>query len=171
MLLLPLLFLVVVAVFIACNVRVPAGTLAVVERLGKFHKALGAGRAFILPFIDRVACRISLEPQQDTFKWTVPMPEDHRYHITLALQWQVQATSAQQITMVAYQFQDMQRRTEAIGLLVKRVVAELFAGRNTAVTFMDFEPFTLSLKPQLETYMQSIGLKLTGLQLKDLYRE
>ncbi len=40
---------------------VPQNTALVVERFGKFHKTMTAGLNFVVPFIDRVAYRVSLK--------------------------------------------------------------------------------------------------------------
>lgn len=40
---------------------VPQQTVAVVERLGKFHSSLNAGLHFLIPFVDRVAYKVPLQ--------------------------------------------------------------------------------------------------------------
>ena len=53
-------FVVLVMVTIALGVRiVPQGFKHVVQRLGKFHKTLGPGLNIIIPYIDRVAHRVT----------------------------------------------------------------------------------------------------------------
>jgi regulator of protease activity HflC (stomatin/prohibitin superfamily) len=52
--------LVLVFVTIALGVRiVPQGSKHVVQRLGKFHKTLGPGLSIIIPYIDRVAYKVT----------------------------------------------------------------------------------------------------------------
>jgi regulator of protease activity HflC (stomatin/prohibitin superfamily) len=65
-------FVILVFVTIALGVRiVPQGSKHVVQRLGKFHKTLGPGLNIIVPYIDRVAYRITTKdivmdiPSQD----------------------------------------------------------------------------------------------------------
>ena len=65
-------FVVLVIVTIALGVRiVPQGSKHVVQRLGKFHKTLGPGLNIILPYIDRVAYKVTTKdivldiPSQD----------------------------------------------------------------------------------------------------------
>lgn len=59
----PLLWIaIVVLFFVARTIKVVPQQFAwVVERLGKFHAALGPGLNFVVPFIDRVAYRHSLK--------------------------------------------------------------------------------------------------------------
>ena len=59
---LPVLLLIVVVVFgFKSFIVVPQQEVYVVERLGRFHKALTAGLNILIPFIDRVAYRHSLK--------------------------------------------------------------------------------------------------------------
>ena len=53
-------FVILVLVTIAIGVRiVPQGFKHVVQRLGKFHRTLGPGLNIIIPYIDRVAYRVT----------------------------------------------------------------------------------------------------------------
>ena len=57
-----LIFLVVVAIFVASAIKiVPQQNAWVVERLGRFHGSLLPGLNIVLPFIDRVAYKHSLK--------------------------------------------------------------------------------------------------------------
>lgn len=47
---------------------VPQANVYVVERLGAFYKAWGTGIHFLVPFIDRVAKRVSIKEQVVDFK-------------------------------------------------------------------------------------------------------
>ena len=65
-------FVVLVLVTITLGVRiVPQGSKHVVQRLGKYHKTLGPGLNIILPYIDRVAYKVTTKdivldiPSQD----------------------------------------------------------------------------------------------------------
>ena len=65
-------FVILVLVTISLGVRiVPQGTKHVVQRLGKYHKTLGPGLNIILPYIDRVAYKVTTKdivldiPSQD----------------------------------------------------------------------------------------------------------
>lgn len=65
-------FVVLVMITIALGVRiVPQGSKHVVQRLGKFHKTLGPGLNIIIPYIDRVAYKVTTKdivldiPSQD----------------------------------------------------------------------------------------------------------
>ena len=58
-----LLILVVIAILISCIKIVPQAHAYVVERLGAYHTTWGTGMHFKLPFIDRIAKKVSLKEQ------------------------------------------------------------------------------------------------------------
>ncbi|OPG16357.1 SPFH domain-containing protein [Ferroacidibacillus organovorans] len=58
-----LLILVVLVVLRSIRI-IPQQQIAIVERLGKYHRSLSAGINLIFPFIDRVARRLDLKTQQ-----------------------------------------------------------------------------------------------------------
>ena len=57
------------AIILSLSIRiVKQGSAVIVERLGKYHKTLGTGMRFIVPFIDRALMPISLKEQVADFK-------------------------------------------------------------------------------------------------------
>lgn len=76
---------------------VPANTAYVVERLGRYHATLTPGLHILLPFLDRIAARYSLQPKEEelsdvcitldnvtvklitTFSWQIVDPEKAAY--------------------------------------------------------------------------------------------
>ncbi len=62
------LIVVLLILFISCLRIVPQAHVYVVERLGTFHKELQAGPRWLIPFIDRVARRVSIKERVVDFK-------------------------------------------------------------------------------------------------------
>lgn len=74
-----IILLVAVAVFgFKSFVVIPQQEVHVVERLGRFHRALTAGLNILIPFIDRVAYRHSLK--EIPFRRTQPGLHHARQH-------------------------------------------------------------------------------------------
>ncbi|QLA17432.1 SPFH domain-containing protein [Desulfolutivibrio sulfoxidireducens] len=63
MIMLVVLAVVVIILFVKTAVVVPQRSEFVVERLGKFHNALGAGFHILIPFLDKIAYRRSLKEE------------------------------------------------------------------------------------------------------------
>ena len=77
-------FLVILAVLVfivlvlVSRIRiVPQANVYVVERLGAFYKAWGTGIHFLVPFIDRVAKRVSIKEQVVDFKPQAVITKDN----------------------------------------------------------------------------------------------
>lgn len=78
----PLVVLLLIIVFIllvlVTRIRiVPQANVYVVERLGAFYKAWGTGIHFLVPFIDRVAKRVSIKEQVVDFKPQAVITKDN----------------------------------------------------------------------------------------------
>ena len=77
-----MLFLIIIFVFlmivIISRIRiVPQANVYVVERLGAFYKAWGTGIHFLVPFLDRVAKRVSIKEQVVDFKPQAVITKDN----------------------------------------------------------------------------------------------
>ncbi len=71
---------VILFIFIVLITRiriVPQANVYVVERLGTFYKAWGTGPHFLVPFIDRVAKRVSIKEQVVDFKPQAVITKDN----------------------------------------------------------------------------------------------
>ena len=60
---LPIVFVIALIIFIANIAVVQQSRAYVIERLGAFHEVWGVGLHMKVPFIDRVARRVSLKEQ------------------------------------------------------------------------------------------------------------
>lgn len=153
------------------RIRVPANTILIIERLGKFHRAISEGTYFRIPAIDQVNGMISTLAESDTFKLNVATESSDLMHVTLLLNWEVLNTEPENIKKVAYQFQDNIKRKEALSEFIKRKVADFFFNRSKSVALNDYQDLAEVLKLQLGAQMKTMGYKLISLQLKDLYQD
>ena len=71
------LLVVILIVLIACIKVVPQSQVMVVERIGAYHQTWGTGMHFLVPFIDRIAKRISLKEQVADFKPQAVITKDN----------------------------------------------------------------------------------------------
>ncbi|PCI02027.1 MAG: SPFH domain-containing protein [Flavobacteriaceae bacterium] len=83
-LLIPLVILLVMGFFI-----VKQQTTAIVERFGKFVKTAQAGLNFKIPFVDRVAGRVSLKIQQLDVIVETKTSDDVFVHLKISVQFQI----------------------------------------------------------------------------------
>lgn len=153
------------------RIRVPANTILIIERIGKFHKAISQGTYFRIPVIDQVNGLISTLTESDTFKLNIATESGELLHVTLLLNWEILNTEPENIKKVAYQFKDSLKRKEALSELIKRKVADFFFNRSKSIALKDYQDLTEVLKLQLGIQMKIMGYKLISLQLKDLYQD
>lgn len=79
------------------RIRVPANTILVIERLGKFHRAISEGTYFRIPAIDQVNGMISTLAERDVFKLNIATESGEFIHVTLLLNWEVLNTGPENI--------------------------------------------------------------------------
>lgn len=72
-----LLAIFIIVIFVTRIRIVPQANVYVVERLGAFYKAWGTGIHFLVPFIDRVAKRVSIKEQVVDFKPQAVITKDN----------------------------------------------------------------------------------------------
>ena len=78
MLIVLLLVIIFIILIFVTRIRiVPQANVYVVERLGAFYKAWGTGIHFLVPFIDRVAKRVSIKEQVVDFKPQAVITKDN----------------------------------------------------------------------------------------------
>ena len=73
-----ILLVVIFAVVLSRSIRiVPQGSAGIVERLGRYHRTLGAGLVIIIPFIDRIRPLIDLRERVVSFAPQPVITEDN----------------------------------------------------------------------------------------------
>ena len=80
MIALVVLAIVVIALLISCIKIVPQANAYVVERLGAYHATWSTGMHFKVPFIDRIAKKVSLKEQVIDFP---PQPVITKDNVTM----------------------------------------------------------------------------------------
>jgi len=69
---------------------VPEGMHYTVEMLGRFRRVLTPGRKFLLPFVERIAARVDMQPSLLVLPpQSVVTADGHRVTLHANLQWQV----------------------------------------------------------------------------------
>lgn len=78
-----LIILLLVIVIVLLNIKiVPQAHAYIIERLGKYHNTLGAGLHVLIPFIDRIARKVTLKEQVADF---APQPVITKDNVTMMI--------------------------------------------------------------------------------------
>lgn len=166
-----LFIILVVTVYRLSVVRVPEDTLAVITRLGKFHKVYAYGTHFRVPVTDRVETYVSTLPESEILRVRVVVQDGRNLNLSLRLQWELWSADAENIMKVVYLFKDKHIRTASLADRVQKSMMDFARNRSEAITFRDEGALTEMLRVSLEEHLKWMGYRLSGLQLKDLYEE
>jgi regulator of protease activity HflC (stomatin/prohibitin superfamily) len=157
-----LILLIIVIVLIIMNVRiVPQANVYIIERLGKFHAAWNAGIHILVPFIDRVAQRVSLKEQVLDFP---PQPVITKDNVTM------------QIDSVVF-CKVFEPRSFTYGVENPLAGIQNLAATTLRNIIGEMElDSTLTSRDQINTRMQSVldeatdpwGIKVTRVEIKNI---
>ena len=159
---LPVMLVVIILIIVIKNIRVVQQSQAfVIERLGAFRQVWGVGLHFKVPFIDRVAKRVSLKEQVADF---APQPVITKDNVTM------------QIDTVVY-FQITDPKLYAYGVEMPMVAMETLTATTLRNIIGELElDQTLTSRDVINTKMRAIldeatdpwGIKVNRVELKNI---
>ena len=155
------LLVVILIVLIACIKVVPQSQVMVVERIGAYHQTWGTGMHFLVPFIDRIAKRISLKEQVADFKPQAVITKDN---VTMQID-----------TVVFYQVTDAKLFTYGISHPMMAIENLTATALRNIVGELDLDG-TLTSRDTVNTKITSIldeatdkwGIKVNRVELKNI---
>jgi regulator of protease activity HflC (stomatin/prohibitin superfamily) len=141
---------------------VPADSAYVVERLGRYHRTLTAGMQMLTPFIDRVAFRYALLPQESMLTDTCISRDNIPVQIESTYSWQI--TNAER---AAYQSANVGEHLQS---LVRSCQRDAISGR----TLEDARETTRELQGEvLRAVTQpaaSVGVEIVSFNVRRVQR-
>ena len=154
-----LIFLVIV--IISCIKVVPQAYVYVVERLGAFNAAWGTGLHFKMPFIDKVAKKVSIKEQVVDFK---PQPVITKDNVTMQIDTVVffQITDAKQF---AY---GVERPLSAIENLTATTLRNIIGDLELEATLTSRDYINTKITAILDEATDRWGIKVQRVELKNI---
>lgn len=165
-----IILIVCVAIVAAGIVRVPPNSILIIERFGKFQKAIAHGTHFRIPLIEQVNGLVSTLPGTDMLKLSAATETAEVIHLTLSVDWEILNAASETVARVFYLYRDGSKRKEVLSEFIKRKVADFFFNRSKLIADTDYDALSIDLKLKTEGYMEDMGYKLIRLQIKDLYQ-
>ena len=158
--LLLLAVLVIIAIFRAVRI-VKQSTAIIVERLGRFQAAYGAGMHFLVPFIDRVRNIMDLREQVVSFP---PQPVITSDNLVVSID-----------SVVYYQITDPMRATYEISNYLQAIEQLTVTTLRNVVGSMDLEQ-TLTSRDQINGQLRGVldqatgrwGIRVNSVELKSI---
>ncbi len=139
---------VLVIIIVLRSVKViPQAQAAVIERLGRFHKATGAGLVWLAPFVDRIRARIDLREQVVSFP---PQPVITEDNLTVSID-----------TVVYFQVTDPRAAVYEIANYIIAVEQLTTTTLRNVVGSMDLEQ-TLTSRDRINGQLRGVLDEATG---------
>ena len=159
-LIIALIFVVLIIVISGIKI-VPQAQVYVIERLGTFYAALGTGPHFIIPFIDRVAKRVSIKEQVVDFKPQAIITKDN---VTMQIDTVVffQVTDAKQFTY------GVERPMSAIENLSATTLRNIIGEMELDSTLTSRDVINTKITSILDQATDRWGIKVNRVELKNI---
>ena len=158
-----LVVLILVAlIVIVCNIKiVPQATVFVVERLGAYYATWGTGLHVKVPFIERIAKRVSLKEQVVDFR---PQPVITRDNVTMQIDTVVffQVTDAKLFTY------GIERPMSAIENLTATTLRNIIGEMELDHTLTSRDIINSKITALLDEATDKWGIKVNRVELKNI---
>lgn len=140
---------------------VPQAQVYVVERLGAFHSAWGTGLHILIPFIDRIAKKVSIKEQVVDFK---PQPVITKDNVTMQIDTVVffQVTDAKQYTY------GVERPISAIENLSATTLRNIIGELELDATLTSRDTINTKITEILDEATDRWGIKVNRVELKNI---
>ena len=159
-LIIALIFVVLIIVISGIKI-VPQAQVYVIERLGTFYAALGTGPHFIIPFIDRVAKRVSIKEQVVDFKPQAVITKDN---VTM----QIDTVVFYQITDAKLFTYGVERPLSAIENLTATTLRNIIGELELDSTLTSRDVINVKITSILDTATDKWGIKVNRVELKNI---
>lgn len=151
----------VLIILVSCIKIVPQAQVYVIERLGTFYQAWGTGPHFLIPFVDKVAKRVSIKEQVVDFK---PQPVITKDNVTMQIDTVVffQVTDAKQYTY------GVERPLSAIENLSATTLRNIIGDMELDATLTSRDTINTKITAILDLATDRWGIKVNRVELKNI---
>jgi len=150
--------LVIVVLFRSVKV-IPQAQAAVIERLGRFNKASGAGLVWLAPFLDRIRARIDLREQVVSFP---PQPVITEDNLTVSIDTVVYF----QVTDPRAAVYEIANYIVAVEQLTTTTLRNVVGGMNLEQTLTSRDSINGQLRGVLDEATGKWGIRVARVELK-----
>src|SRR6478609_5884374 len=151
---------VLVVVVLVRSVKViPQAQAAVIERLGRFNKASGAGLVWLVPFLDRIRARIDLREQVVSFP---PQPVITEDNLTVSIDTVVYF----QVTDPRAAVYEIANYIVAVEQLTTTTLRNVVGGMNLEQTLTSRDSINGQLRGVLDEATGKWGIRVARVELK-----
>ena len=155
------LVILLIIIFIAGIKFVPQASEYVVERLGTYSRSLSAGPHYVIPFLEKVAKRVSIKEQVVDFK---PQPVITKDNVTMQIDTVVfyRITDAKQYTY------GVERPISAIENLTATTLRNIIGELELDATLTSRDVINTKITAILDNATDPWGIKVNRVELKNI---
>ena len=157
-----LIFLLIL--IISCIKIVPQANIFVIERFGAFYKAWNTGIHFLVPFMDRVAKKVSIKEQVVDFKPQAVITKDN---VTM----QIDTVVFFQITNAIQYTYGVERPIAAIENLTSTTLRNIIGELELDATLTSRDLINTKITDALDHATDRWGIKVIRVELKNILPE
>lgn len=152
----------IIIIVLACSIRVIRQTdKGVVERLGGYHATWGTGIHFLLPFIDRMAYKVSMKEQVKDF---APQPVITRDNVTM----QIDTIVFFQVTDPKLYAYGVENPVAALEDLSATTLRNIIGELDLDATLTSRDVINVKMRNVLDEATDSWGIKVNRVELKNI---
>ena len=151
-----------ILLFIISNIKiVPQAQIFVIERLGAFYKAWGTGIHILLPFIDKIAKKVSIKEQVADFK---PQPVITKDNVTM----QIDTVVFFQVTDAKLYTYGVDKPLSAIENLSATTLRNIIGDLELDATLTSRDVINTRITAILDEATDRWGIKVNRVELKNI---
>lgn len=147
---------------------VQQGTVAVVTVFGKYRRVMRPGLNFKIPFIERVAKKISIQNRSAEMGFQAVTVDQANVNFTAMLLYSVLGAEEETIKNVAFKFVDERNFMQALVRSVEGSVRAFVATKRQSEVLILRRDIVDAVKDHLDKTLEDWGYHLIDLQLNDI---
>lgn len=147
---------------------VQQGTVAVTTIFGKYNRTLHPGLNFKIPFIERVAKKISIQNRSAELGFQAVTMDQANVNFTAMLLYSVLNQNEETIKNVAFKFLDDRNLMQALVRSIEGSVRAFVATKKQSEVLLLRRDIVEAVKDQLDQTLETWGYHLIDLQLNDI---
>lgn len=147
---------------------VEQGTVAVITRLGKYHKIATTGLNFKIPYIDSLNQTISLQNRSATVKFQCITSDQANVYFNAMLVYAAFDSSVETLKDIAFKFRSEAEFTSTLQRTIEGAVRAYVATKKQAEILVLRREIVDHVKKELDETLKSWGYHLQDLQINDI---
>jgi len=165
----PLIILAIVLLVVLMGLKTIAqGTVGVVTRFGKYQRVLHPGLSVIVPFLDQITKRVSIQNRSVEMEFQAVTADQANVYFKSMLLYAVQNEQEETIKKVAFKFISDRDLMQALSRTIEGTIRSFVATKRQAEILALRREIVEYVKEQIDLLLEEWGYHLIDLQINDI---